>query len=153
MVALVVLSASQLGPAAAQVTSTQAPSPGTPGWSFAITPYFWLATVRANFVYSTPRGDSVTDHITAGINDYLSDLNAAGMVGGEARYDRFSLMTDGLFMSLSLTTNTSHLGHVNLPSGNIVIPREQQLGTGTRMNAGVWGLAAGYTVLQGDWGN
>jgi hypothetical protein len=136
-----------------QVASTQAPSPGTPGWTFAVTPYFWLATIRANFVYGTPRGDSVTDHISAGINDYLSDLNFAGMVGGEARYDRFTLMTDGLFMSLSLTTDTNHLGHINLPSGSITIPQEQQLGTGTRLNAGVWGLAAGYTVLQGDWGN
>jgi hypothetical protein len=112
-----------------------------------------LATVRGDLVYSTPRGDSVTDHFSAGINDYLSELNFAGMLGAEARYDRFSLMTDGIFTSLSLTTETNHFGQINLRSGSIDIPQAQQLGMGTRMNAGVWGLAASYTVLQGAWGN
>jgi hypothetical protein len=151
--AVAVLSVLCLRPALSQVASTPAPSPGTPGWTFAVTPYFWLATVRGDFVYSTPRGDSVTDHVSAGINDYLSDLNFAGMLGAEARYDRFSLMTDGIFTSLSLTTETNHLGQINLRSGTIDIPQAQQLGTGTRTNLGVWGLAAGYTVLQGAWGN
>jgi hypothetical protein len=149
--AVAVLSVLCLRPALSQVASTPAPSPGTPGWTFAVTPYFWLATVRGDFVYSTPRGDSVTDHVSAGINDYLSDLNFAGMLGAEARYDRFSLMTDGIFTSLSLTTETNHLGQINLRSGTIDIPQAQQLGTGTRTNLGVWGLAAGYTVLQGAW--
>ena len=147
------LSALCLRPALAQVVSTPAPPPGTLSWTFAVTPYFWLATVRGDFVYNTRRGDTITDHVRAGINDYLSELNFAGMLGAEARYDRFSLMTDGIFTSLSLTTETNHLGQINLRSGLIDIPQAQQLGTGTRMNAGVWGLAAGYTVLQGAWGN
>jgi hypothetical protein len=151
--AIVLLSTLALRPALGQVSSTPAPPGGTPGWSFAITPYFWLATIRSSFVYGTRLGDSVTDHINAGINDYISDLNFAAMVGAEARYDRFSLMTDGIFTSLSLTRDTSHLDRLNLRSGTIDIPRQQQLGTGTRTNLGVWGLAAGYTVVEGDWGN
>jgi len=147
------LSTLALRPALGQVSSTPAPPPGTAGWSFAVTPYFWLATIRGSFVYGTPQGNSVTNQITAGINDYISDLNFAAMVGAEARYDRFSLMTDGIFTSLSLTTNTNHFGVINLRSGAIEIPQQQQLGTGTRMNLGVWGLAAGYTVVEGDWGN
>jgi hypothetical protein len=151
--AIVLLSTLAVCPALGQVSSTPAAPGGTPGWSFAITPYFWLATIRSSFVYGTPLGGSVTDHISAGINDYISDLNFAAMIGAEARYDRFSLMTDGIFTSLSLTSATSHLGQVSVRSGTIDIPQQQQLGTGTRTNLGVWGLAAGYSVLQGDWGN
>jgi hypothetical protein len=136
------------------MTSTQPPAPGTPCWTFAITPYFWLATVRATMNYSTSEGNTVTQKISAGINDYISDLNAAAMGGAEARYDRFSLMTDAIFVSLSITdTSTSHLSRLNLPLGSIDIPRERQLGTGTRANLGVWGLAAAYTVVQDTWGN
>jgi len=153
LAATALLSVGGLVPALGQIAATDAPAPGTPGWTFAVTPYFWLATIRSTFVYGTPRGDSVTNSISAGINKYLTDLNFGAMVGGEARYDRVSLMTDGIFTSLSLTSDTNHLGHINLRSGAIVIPQSQQLGTGTRTNMGVWGLAAGYTVLQGDWGN
>jgi hypothetical protein len=140
-------------PSDAQVASTQAPAPGTPGWTFAVTPYFWLATIRSSLAYGTPSGHSVSQDITAGFNDYVSDLNFAGMVGAEARYDRFSIMTDGIYTNLSLTNSATHLGNINVGPGPIDIPRSQQLGTGTRMNLGVWGLAGGYTVAQGDWGN
>src|SRR5690242_9769127 len=94
--AIMLLSTLNLRPALGQVSSTPASPGSTPGWSFAITPYFWLATIRSSFVYNAPQGNTVTYHISAGINDYISDLNFAAMVGAEARYDRFSLMTDGI---------------------------------------------------------
>ena len=37
------------------------------------------------------------------------------MVGAEARYDKFSLMTDGIFTSLSLTTDASKFNTLNVP--------------------------------------
>jgi hypothetical protein len=148
------LAASVAFPARAQVASTQPPPPGGKVWMFNITPYFWLATIRGNLNFTTPQGDTVTDHISAGINDYLSHLNFAAMVGAEARYSRFALTTDGLFTSLSLTGNVSHLTSVNLRTGGTIeIPREQQLHLGSRTNMGVWTLAGAYTVATGTWGN
>ena len=75
------------------------------------------------------------------------------MVGGEARYDRFTIMTDLVYANASITTSNSHFSSVNLGPGPIFIPRELQLSTGTRLATTVWSVAGGYTLLQGDWGN
>ena len=140
-------------PARAQIASTQ-PAPGSqPGWSFALTPYVWLPTISADLQANGPRGGSVSTNISAGFGDYISDINFATMLGGVARYDRFSIMTDLVYMNASLTSDVSRLSTVNIGSGPIDIPRSTQVNTGTRLAATVWSLAGGYTLLQGDWGN
>ena len=103
--------------------------------------------------YTGPRGANVTTNISAGIGDYLSELNFGLMIGGVARYDRFSVMTDLVYANASIATSNSHFSSVNLGSGPIDIPRTQQLETGTRLATTVWSLAGGYTLLRGDWGN
>ena len=82
-----------LAPAArAQVASTP-PVPGSAaGRTFSITPYAWLPAVSTTYSYTGPRGVfSVTNTINAGIGDYISELNFGLMLGGEARYDRFTI--------------------------------------------------------------
>ena len=124
-----------------------------PGWSFAVTPYLWLPTLSADLRANGPRGGTVSTSISAGIGDYISDINAGLMLGAEARHDRFSVMTDFIYVNTSLTSSVSHLSSVNLGPGPIYIPRSQQLSTGTRAAMTIWSLAGGYTLLQGDWGN
>lgn len=143
-----------VAPAArAQVASTP-PAPGSgAGWIFSITPYAWLPTVSTTYSYTTPRAGTVTNTISAGIGDYISELNFGLMVGGEARYDRFSIMTDLVYANASITTSKSQFSSVNLGPGPIFIPRELQRSTGTRLSTTVWSVAGGYTLLQGDWGN
>jgi hypothetical protein len=143
-----------VSPAArAQVASTpSAPGSGA-GWMFSITPYAWLPTVSTTYSYTGPRAGTVTNTISAGIGDYLSELNFALMVGSEARYDRFSIMTDLVYANASITTSNSHFSSVNLGPGPIFIPRDLQMSTGTRLATTVWSVAGGYTLLLGDWGN
>jgi hypothetical protein len=140
-------------PAQAQVANVPPSAGSTPAWSFSLTPYVWLPTISSDVQAKGPRGGTVSSSIDAGIGDYISDINLAVMGGGVARYDRFSVMTDIVYLNASLTTNETHLSSVNLGPGPIDIPRSQQLGTGTRLNTTVWSLAAGYTVLSGEWGN
>jgi hypothetical protein len=141
------------GPAIAQVVSTPA-QPASAGWSFNLTPYVWLPTVRANLQYNGPQGNTVTQDITAGINDYISDINLGFLGGAEARDGRLSLLTDLIYLGLSFTNNsTSHIARVNVASGPIDIPLNLQLHTGARSNNVIGQLAGGYTVLQGEWGN
>jgi len=138
----------------AQVASTPPTPPGSgAGWIFSITPYAWLPTVSSTSSFTGPRGASVTNTVSAGIGDYLSELNFALMGGGEARYDRFTIMTDLVYANASITTSNSHFSSVNLGPGPIFIPRDVQLSTGTRLATTVWSVAGGYTLLQGDWGN
>jgi hypothetical protein len=139
--------------ARAQVASTP-PAPGSgAGWIFSITPYAWLPTVTSTSSFTGPRGATVTNTISVGIGDYLSELNFALMGGGEARYDRFTIVTDLVYANASITTSNSHFSSVNLGPGPIFIPRELQVSTGTRLATTVWSVAGGYTLLQGDWGN
>ncbi len=140
-------------PAKAQVANVPPSLTATPAWSFSITPYAWLPTISSDTEISRPRGGTVSLSTSAGIGDYISDINLAAMVNGMARYDRFSVMTDIVYLNASLTTSDTHLSSVNFGPGPIDIPRSQQLGTGTRLNSTIWSLAGGYTVLEGDWGN
>jgi hypothetical protein len=139
--------------ARAQVVSTS-PAPVTAsGWTFSVTPYAWLPTISTRYSYTGPREGTVTNTISSGVGDYISKLNFGLMLGGEARYDRFSIMTDLVYANASLTTSDSHFSSVNLTSGPITIPRELQLSTGSRLSTAIWSVAGGYTLLQGDWGN
>ncbi|MBS0639238.1 MAG: hypothetical protein U1E70_10500 [Acetobacteraceae bacterium] len=149
--ALLVAAGATAGPARAQMAS--APLPGSSGWSFAVTPYAWLPTISAKFDAKGARGGTIETSLDAGIGDYLSDLNFTMMLGAQARYDRFSVMTDFVYLNASLTTSTSRLSSVNPGPGPIDIPRNQQLGTGTRLASSIWTLAGGYTLLDGTWGN
>src|ERR1700739_2483650 len=103
--------------ARAQVASTPPPPGSGGGWIFSITPYAWLPTVSTTYSYTGPRGASVTNSISAGIGDYISELNFGLMVGGEARYDRFTIMTDLVYANASITTSNSHFPSVNLGPG------------------------------------
>lgn len=140
--------------ARAQVISSPPPSAGTPaGWSFTVAPYIWLPSISASLRANGQRGGTVDSTIRAGVGDYISDLNFALMLGGAARYGRFSVLTDLVYVNASLTSDVSHLSSVNLGPGPIDIPRDQQIASGTRMAATVWSLAGGYTLLEGRWGN
>jgi hypothetical protein len=137
----------------AQVANLPPTQQSAAGWTFAITPYSWLPTISTTFSATGPRGGTVTNTISAGIGDYLSKLNFGLMLGGEARYDRFTVMTDLIYVNASITTSDSRFSRLNLGPGPIDIPRELQLDTGTRLATTIWSLAGGYTLLQGDWGN
>jgi hypothetical protein len=139
--------------ARAQIASTTL-TPETPsGWTFAVTPYAWLPALSTTHSLTGPRGATVTNTTSAGIGDYISELNFALMGGAEARHDRFTIMTDLVYANASITTSNSHFSSVNLGPGPIYIPRDQQLSTGTRLATTIWSLEGGYTLLQGDWGN
>ncbi len=140
-------------PARAQIASSPSPQGPSSGWSFAITPYIWLPTLSADLQATGPRGGTVSTSVSAGVGDYISDINFGLMLSAVARHDRFSVMTDLIYMNASLTTSVNHLSSVNLGPGPINIPRSQQLSTGSRLAATVWSLAGGYTLLRGEWGN
>lgn len=152
--ALALCSGLATSPARAQMASSPPPRVGTEaGWSFAVSPYLWLPQISETLRVRTPNGSTVTTNIDVGPGDYLTTVNFAAMVGGVARFDRFSLVTDFMYLNNSITSDTSHLSTVSLGQGAIDISRSRQLHVGTRLGVTVWSLAAGYTLLQGEWGN
>src|SRR5262249_29064498 len=114
----------------------------------------WLPTVHANFNYDLPPelGGRLPTDLTSGPGDYLSKLNFAAMIAAEARYDRFSVLTD--FIYLNGNTGSSNIRSIDffgLPS--IPISRSLETSVSSRLSSTIWTLAGGYTVFQGDWGN
>ena len=143
-----------LGAHAQQPTSQAQPAPGTPGWTFDLTPYVWFATINAGLNLDLPPalGGTVTTDTSVGFGQILSHLNFAAMVAADARYDRFSILTDFLYMNLGGVG--AQIRSVNFPNHpDIPISNSVQASAGLRLSAPIWTLAGGYTVAQGDWGN
>jgi hypothetical protein len=138
--------------ASAQQPATQAST--SSGWIFNVAPYIWLPTVHANLQYNLPPtlGGRLPTELSSGPSDYISNLNFAAMLAADARYDRFSVLTDFIYTNANAgSTNIRSLDFFGLPS--MPISRSLETSTSSRMAATVWTLAGGYTVLEGDWGN
>jgi len=79
-----------------------APAPAIPGWTFSLTPYFWATSLDGS---TTVKGR--TTDVDAGFFDILRHTqfpkNLFQLAAfGEARYDRFGLLTDIVYMKAGL---------------------------------------------------
>ena len=86
--------------AAADITPlAPAPKPvQTPsGWTYTITPYFWAAGISGDVGV----GRLPEVHVDADFDDILNNLDFGAMVTGEARYDRYSIVGDIVYVKLS----------------------------------------------------
>lgn len=88
--------ADQIYPGADKV-EYQTPS----GWTFTVAPYGWLAGLEGNV-----GAGGVTTHVDAGVGDILSNFDIAVMGVAEARYERFGLFTDLVYVRLSASGDT-----------------------------------------------
>jgi hypothetical protein len=128
--------------------------PGPSGWTFEIAPYLWMPSVHSTMNFNLPPalGGTVTANSSIGFGDLLSHLNFATMVAADARYDRFSVLTDFMYMNLGGTgAQFRSLNFPNHPA--IPISASVQTRASLDLTASIWTLAGGYTVVQGDWGN
>jgi hypothetical protein len=125
-----------------------------PGWIFNIAPYMWLPQVNVGLSYDLPPelGGKLPTDVTSGPGDYLSKLHFAAMFAADAQYDRFSLLTDFMYVSGGAgSTNIKSLDFFGLPS--LPISPSLETSASTNLKTTVWTLAGGYTVARGDWGN
>jgi hypothetical protein len=94
----------------------------------------------------------VSANPSIGFGDLVSHLNFAAMATAEARYDRFSLVTDFLYLNLGGTAG--QFKTINFPNRpSIPISVLGQSSQSLDLNTSIWTLAGGYTLAQGDWGN
>jgi hypothetical protein len=143
------------GVQAQQPAAPAQPAASPSGWTFNVAPYMWFANINATANLNLPPvagGGTVTSTSSVGFDDLLQHLNFATMVAADAQYDRFSVLTDFLYMNLSATP--SQFRSVNFPNHpHIPISASAESSQGLNLNAKIWTLAGGYTVLKGDWGN
>jgi hypothetical protein len=124
------------------------------GWTFNVAPYAWMPHLSVNSTFNLPPalGGTVSADSSVGFGDILSHLNFATMIAADAQYGRFSVLTDFIYMNLGGTA--SQFRSVDFPNRpSIPISAAVQTSQGMNMNAKIWTLAGGYTLLQGEWGN
>jgi hypothetical protein len=142
------------GAQAQQPMSAPQPAASPSGWTFNIAPYLWMPSLHTTMNLNLPPalGGTVTSESSVGFGELLSHLNFAAMGAAEAQYDRFSILTDLIYMNLGGTASQFNSVNFNgLP--HIPISKSLQTSQGLNMNSTIWTLAGGYTVVKGDWGN
>ncbi len=76
--------------------------PPPSSWTFTIAPYFWMAGLSGDVAaFGAP-----TVHVDVSFSDILDDLDFGGMAVAEARYERFSLSSDLLYLKVSTGSAT-----------------------------------------------
>jgi hypothetical protein len=141
---------------AAAVPATAEVDPFDGRWHFSVTPYLWLPNVNADLDYDLPprvsdarQSDVRRLSSEIGPNDYLSNLQFALMLSGEARKGPWSVFTDIIYLDLGNQDSDIHTfrGVRGEPLPNLSHQAE------TSLSATVWTLAGGYTLSHGAWGN
>ena len=154
VVAMLLMAGGTSGARAQQPMGLGQPQAGAPGWTFDIAPYLWFASIHSSFSFDLPPalGGTVSANPSIGFGDLVSHLNFGVMGAADARYDRFSVLTDFLYLNVGGTP--AQFRSVNFP-GHPAIPVTAgvESSEGFNLNASIWTLAGGYTVAQGDWGN
>ena len=142
------------GAQAQQPTSIGQQTTNASGWTFNVAPYLWLAAIDTTLHYNLPPalGGRLPTEASVGAGQIVSHLNFATAVAADAQYGPFSVLTDFLYLNLSATG--SHFKSIDfLGQPSQLISRSAELSNGTSLNATLWTLAGGYTLLQGEWGN
>jgi len=113
-------------------------------WKFSLTPYIWLPTIKGQLNFDVPTGGPGSPNVEAGPSDYLSDINSALMLAGEARMGRWSLLGDLIY--LDIDGAKARTVSVNLPGGGTVPVIDT--GSETSLRGTLVTLAPGYSVYS-----
>jgi len=93
----------------AHAADVSLPPAGDSGWVVQVTPYIWGAGLEGD-VSPFKRGPTI--HVDQKFSDILDNLNMGGFVDLSARYDRFMLWGDFMYIS---TTDKRHLSVNDIP--------------------------------------
>ncbi len=97
-----------------------------------------------------PPGLNIDHSASVTPNDYLSDLQFAIMLAGEARKGNGAIFAD--FIYLDLSGLQSKVRHVTTPGGDVTLPVNADVNTGLRVDP-LHALAGSYTIDRTRLGN
>lgn len=137
--------------AALGLSSGAAAESGDGGWQFNLMPYLWFPAVTGSIdttveglpgsLGGTPRQLEASG--TVNPDNYLSNLDMAFMLTGEARKGNWAILTDIIYADLG--NQDTRIRNVTGPLG--ATPRVAR-DTKTDMNSIIWTFAGGYRVAD-----
>lgn len=122
------------------------------GWQFSLTPYAWVPSIDGTLRYQLPaQAGAGSADVAKDSFSVLEALNFAAMIAAEARYQRYSVLTDFIYMDLG--GSSSKLRNVDFASSGGSVTTNLDRGTESSLSGSLWTLMGGYTVMQGAWGH
>lgn len=115
-------------------------------WHTTLTPYVWLPTLDGNVNSRLPDGSNL--NVEVGPNDYLTNLNFALMLAGDARNGDWTIGGD--FDYVDISANESHIKNVG---GTVLPPRERSTDIDVNFKGSILTLFGGYTLAHGGGSN
>jgi hypothetical protein len=146
LVALTLGSLTATAPAPAAVDSYDG------AWHFSLTPYLWTPNINGSMDARIPALRSATGAVLRdvslsteiGPNDYLENLNFAGMVTGEARKGNWSVFTDLIYIDFG--NENSNVRSITGPDGRPLTAITRDVTTS--LSTTVWTFAGAYTAAR-----
>ena len=118
-------------------------------WHFTVRPYLWLPNFHSTFNFDIPSGGSGSPNVEVGPVDFLEHLQIAGMIGGEARKNRWSIFTDLIFINFSLDESTVRsVQFAGSDPDPVEIDADLDAGTRSSLGGIEWTLTGGYNLVQ-----
>jgi hypothetical protein len=114
-------------------------------WHFTITPYIWLPSISGSMKLEPPPGYG-SGNVRTGPDNYLENLQFAGMIDLQAQKGRWSLLADIMYVDFS-GGQTAHFPGVLAGSGGWTAEADWDL------QAFVGELAGAYSVFRNEYVN
>ncbi|MBK8891785.1 MAG: hypothetical protein IPN75_16090 [Dechloromonas sp.] len=83
------------------------------GWKFSLMPYVWLPTIKTTLSFGSVAASRLDSEISVAPNDWLPHMDMAFLLAGEARYGKWLIAGDYVYLNLgnvSSHTNTHNFG-------------------------------------------
>lgn len=136
----------QAGGAEVQVPAVPPPAPDA--WSFSVSPYLWMASVKTSGAFSPAgTGRTISADVHQSFSDVFHDLNFALMAGAEARRGPLSLQIDAMY--INLLQKDSGVRGVSGPEG-LEVP--VSIGGKLKLKEYMATVTGGYDVFRNDRG-
>lgn len=118
-------------------------------WHYDLAIYGWFPGVDGSVNIPLPNGLALDASASVSPNNYLSSLQFAAMLSGQARKGDAALFTDLVYADMA--DLKSQVKDVSLPGGRLTLPLSEDVNFG--MRALVWTAGASYTVARGESGS
>ncbi|MGA9962448.1 MAG: hypothetical protein WBP66_08890, partial [Azonexus sp.] len=70
------------------------------GWKFSLMPYLWLPTIKTTLDFGPVAASHLESEISLAPNEWLPHLKMTGLLAGEARYGKWLMAGDYVYMNL-----------------------------------------------------
>jgi opacity protein-like surface antigen len=118
-------------------------------WTFSVTPYLWLPSIKGDLNYGPPPAGGGSANVSLDASTLLDNLDHAFMINGEARQGRWLIGTDVIYLDFGKADSTVRSVDFNAGPGPInVSTTSLNAGTNSKLTGWLWTLVGGYAAVQ-----